>query len=212
MTGSALTLQNITLYLHDRVVLSIDAHVEAGSVLSIMGPSGCGKSSLLAFIAGFLSPDFKTSGSVLMGGQDVRLIKPHSRRFGMLFQDALLFPHMSVGRNLMFAIPRQVRGKGQRIELAQDMLKQIELSAFFDSDPALLSGGQKTRIALARTLLSQPRALLLDEPFSKLDANLRASMRDLVFTNAEKLMLPVVLVTHDVMDVKGEIIEIKKTA
>ena len=174
--------------------------VAPGGVLTIMGPSGSGKSTLLAYVGGFLDPAFQASGTVLIGGEDMTGKTPQQRHAGILFQDPLLFPHMSVGQNLLFAIPSGDRRFSERKAKADRMLLRMDLEGLFDHDPARLSGGQKARVALARTLLSQPRALLLDEPFSKLDVALREQMRELVFAHARERMLPVILVTHDPAD------------
>lgn len=211
LQSSGLCLRSVEIRLAGRLLLSIDASVAPGDVLTVMGPSGSGKSTLLAYIGGFLDPAFKASGTVLIDGQDMTGKPPQERHAGILFQDPLLFPHMSVGQNLLFAISSDVRRMSERLVRAERMLSSMELDGCFDHDPARLSGGQKARVALARTLLSQPRALLLDEPFSKLDAALRQQMRDLVFAHARERMLPVVLVTHDPDDAQsagGQVITI----
>jgi putative thiamine transport system ATP-binding protein len=200
---TGLTLQSVSIRLGDRLLLSIDTHVAPGSVLTVMGPSGSGKSTLLAFIGGFLDKAFSASGTVLIDSENMAGKSPQERHAGILFQDPLLFPHMSVGENLLFAIPSAVRTASERISIARNMLGGMELEGCFDHDPARLSGGQKARVALARTLVSEPRALLLDEPFSKLDSALRQQMRELVFSLARERGLPVVLVTHDPADAEA---------
>ncbi|MEO0496531.1 MAG: ATP-binding cassette domain-containing protein [Pseudomonadota bacterium] len=196
---SGLHLANVEISLAGTQLMALDARVEPGRVFTVMGPSGSGKSSLLNLIGGFLPPAFSASGDVLLDGSSLLSLAPHQRRVGTLFQDALLFPHMSVGGNMVFAIPSSVRGANRR-HRAQEALASIGMSDFFDRDPSTLSGGQRSRVALARLLLAEPKALLLDEPFSKLDAALRGSMRDLVFSAAAERQLPVVLVTHDEAD------------
>jgi putative thiamine transport system ATP-binding protein len=211
LSKNCLQLEHVVLSLGARTLLRVDATVNAGEVLSVMGPSGSGKSTLLAFIGGFLDPHFKATGKVYIRGQDVTHLEPSARHAGVLFQDPLLFPHMSVGSNLLFALPATIKGKAQRVAAAKAALQEMELGDLFDQDPARLSGGQKARVALARTLIAQPHALLLDEPFSRLDAALRAQMRELVFARAKDRMLPVVLVTHDPDDAAaagGQIITI----
>ena len=208
---NGLTLQSVSIRLGERLLLSIDTHVTPGSVLTVMGPSGSGKSTLLAFIGGFLDKAFSGSGTVWIDGEDMTGKSPQERHAGILFQDPLLFPHMSVGENLLFAIPSAVRTPSERNSIARNMLARMELEGCFDHDPARLSGGQKARVALARTLVSEPRALLLDEPFSKLDSILRQQMRELVFSLARERGLPVVLVTHDPADAEaagGQIVTI----
>jgi putative thiamine transport system ATP-binding protein len=198
--AEGLALRSVEIRLGERVLVSVDAVVVPGEVLTIMGPSGSGKSTLLAYVGGFLDPAFRASGTVLIGGEDMTGKTPQERHAGILFQDPLLFPHMSVGQNLLFAIPSGDRRVSERKAKADRMLFRMDLEGLFDHDPARLSGGQKARVALARTLLSEPRALLLDEPFSKLDATLRDQMRQLVFAHARERMLPVILVTHDPAD------------
>ena len=204
-------LNNISIHLGQRQLITLSATIPQGDVLTVMGPSGSGKSTLLAFIGGFLDPAFVATGLVFIDGSDVTQTPANLRHAGILFQDPLLFPHMSVGGNLLFAIPAEVKGKAARVALANAALEDMELGGCFDHDPATLSGGQKARVALARTLLSRPKALLLDEPFSRLDAALRAQMRTLVFSHAKAQKLPVVLVTHDREDASaagGQLIEI----
>ena len=208
---AGLTLRSVSIALRERLLLSIDAHVAPCTVLTVMGSSGSGKSTLLAFIGGFLDPAFEAAGTVLIDGDDVTGMSPQERHAGILFQDPLLFPHMSVGQNLLFAIPSAIRAHSERISITKTMLAGMDLEGCFDHDPARLSGGQKARIALARTLVSQPRALLLDEPFSKLDSALRQQMRELVFGLARERSLPVVLVTHDPADAEaagGQLVKI----
>jgi putative thiamine transport system ATP-binding protein len=210
-TDQSMRLEGVTITLGARTLLTIDATINPGEVLSVMGPSGSGKSTLLAFIGGFLDPHFKAVGTVFIRGQNVTGLEPSARHAGILFQDPLLFPHMSVGGNLLFAIPATIKDKSARIAKAKSALDEMDLSGCYDHDPARLSGGQKARVALARTLLSEPHALLLDEPFSRLDAALRAQMRSLVFARAKERMLPVVLVTHDPEDAQaagGQLIKI----
>ncbi len=200
MTGEGLVLERVRIALGTRELLSLDANVQPGAVLTVMGPAGSGKSSLLAFLGGFLDPAFTASGSAFVGGVEITALDASLRRAGILFQDPLLFPHMSVGGNLLFALSPSVRGRAARRERAEAALADIGLDGMFERDPATLSGGQKARVALARVLLAEPRLLLLDEPFSKLDTQLRQQVRELVFARAEARRLPVVLVTHDEAD------------
>ncbi|MEN8896480.1 MAG: ATP-binding cassette domain-containing protein [Yoonia sp.] len=203
-----LTLGNVAISKGGTPLLSLSATVAPGEVLSIMGPSGVGKSTLLAFVTGTLAPVFSASGSVHLDGQDITHTPPHQRRVGILFQDDLLFPHLSVGANLAFGL--QVGGtKQERLAKINAALTEVGLEGFANRDPATLSGGQKARVALMRMLLSEPSALLLDEPFSRLDSALRAQVRELVFARASARGLPVLMVTHDAEDAAaagGEII------
>lgn len=195
-----LTLCDVTIGIHGRVLLCVSATVMPGGVLTIMGPSGSGKSTLLAHIGGFLDPAFVASGTVRLGQEDLIGLPPQRRHTGILFQDPLLFPHLSVGGNIVFAIPEAIKGRDVRRRLAEDALDEVGLGGFFDRDPETLSGGQKARVALQRVLLSEPRLLLLDEPFSKLDMALRQQTRELVFAKARSVGLPTILVTHDRAD------------
>jgi putative thiamine transport system ATP-binding protein len=174
--------------------------VDAGQCVTLMGPSGCGKSTLLAYVAGSLGPPFDARGSVIVGGVDVTSWPPERRRIGILFQDDLLFPHLSVGGNLAFALHERVRDRGERRARIEAALAEADLHGFAERAPATLSGGQRARVALMRTLLSEPRALLLDEPFNKLDAPRRDEVRRFVFEHALERALPVLLVTHDEAD------------
>jgi putative thiamine transport system ATP-binding protein len=200
MTDKGLYLERVSIALNARLLLALTHHVTPGSVLTVMGPSGSGKSTLLAYVGGFLDPMFRAAGKVFVNGVELTALPAEERHAGILFQDPLLFPHMSVAGNLVFAIPPGVKGKEKRLAIAGAMLKGVGLEGAGERDPATLSGGQKARVALARVLLSSPRALLLDEPFSKLDQELRQQMRELVFTKARDAGLPVILVTHDEAD------------
>lgn len=180
-----------------------------GRPVAIMGPSGAGKSSLLAWLTGVLPPGLNGAGDALLDGVSLLGLPPHQRKLGILFQDDLLFPHMTVGENLAFGLPagRDRAARRRRIEQA---LAEVELAGFADRDPVTLSGGERARVALLRVLLSEPRAVLLDEPFSKLDLPLRARFRSLVFQSTTHL--PLLLVSHDPEDsisLGGEILEMR---
>lgn len=211
MAKEGLVLDHVTIRLDGRELLSLTHHILPGQVLTVMGPSGAGKSSLLAYLGGFLDPAFTARGRACVNGVDITALPPEERHTGILFQDPLLFPHMSVAGNLMFALPQRVRGRAERHKRAEAALEGVELAGMGDRDPATLSGGQRARVALARVLLSEPRMLLLDEPFSKLDMELRQQIRRLVFGKARESGLPVLLVTHDEADAEaaaGDIIRI----
>lgn len=199
MTGAAdgLTLKDVCILLNNKPLVHVNAHVHPGEVLTIMGPSGSGKSTLLAYIGGFLDRAFAGMGGVQLNGKSIENLPAEARHVGILFQDSLLFPHMSVGQNLLFAISPTQKDIKLRRSNAEAALEEVGLEGLFDRDPATLSGGQKARVALIRVLLSSPKALLLDEPFSKLDADRRSSIRKIVFDLAMARNLPVLLVTHD---------------
>ncbi|MEL7968452.1 ATP-binding cassette domain-containing protein [Vreelandella neptunia] len=203
-----LRLEQISIALAGRELLAVDATISPGEVLTIMGPSGSGKSTLLAYIAGFLDREFTASGGVWLGERSLLNLPAEQRNIGLLFQDPLLFPHLSVGGNLRFGLPRYLNDKRQQVTQA---LEQVGLAGFESRDPATLSGGQQSRVALMRLLLSKPRAVLLDEPFSKLDTALRQEMRTLVFSQLREAGLPALLVTHDHEDANaagGPVIEL----
>jgi putative thiamine transport system ATP-binding protein len=177
--------------------------VAPGQTLTLMGPSGSGKSSLLAAVAGTLAPGSDNAlvfdGSVSLNGQDISRWPTAQRGIGLLFQDALLFAHMTVAQNLLFALPRGPQAG--RLATVQQALDDAGLPEFGERDPGTLSGGQAARIALMRALLAQPRALLLDEPFSRLDAALRSQYRSWLFAQIRQRQIPAILVTHDAIDV-----------
>jgi putative thiamine transport system ATP-binding protein len=182
------------------LLAGFDLEVGPGRVTTVMGPSGCGKSSLLSYLCGTLEPAFEAAGEVLLDGVAIHDLPPERRRIGILFQDDLLFPHLSVGENLAFALPPTVRGRRERRARVEAALEEADLAGFARRDPATLSGGQRARVALMRALLAEPRALLLDEPFGKLDRALRDRFRAFVFEHARAAGLPTLLVTHDEAD------------
>jgi putative thiamine transport system ATP-binding protein len=196
-----LALDCVTLSIAGRALVGpLDVAVSPGDRATIMGPSGCGKSTLLAFIAGTLDPAFSATGDVRIDGEGILALPPERRRVGILFQDDLLFPHLSVGDNLAFALPPSIRDRAARRAAVAQALAEADLAGFEARDPATLSGGQRARVAVMRTLLAAPRVLLLDEPFNKLDAQLRQDFRRFVFDHARERALPVLLVTHDAAD------------
>lgn len=199
----------LDLYLDDRLLLTLPAlKVHPGEVLTLMGPSGSGKSSLLAALAGVLPAKgpFRLSGDIRLGERLLGPLPPQQRRVGMLFQEDLLFAHLTVAENLMFGMPAHLKGLTTRRARAQDALARVELAALADRLPDQLSGGQKARVSLLRALLAEPEALLLDEPFSRLDKPLRAAFRTLVFEQIATLKIPAILVTHDEDDAPGAIL------
>jgi putative thiamine transport system ATP-binding protein len=201
-TRRQLRLERVAIELGRRALVPpLDVTIDPGECVTVMGPSGCGKSTLLAMIAGTLDGAFRATGRVWVGDDDVTRLPPERRRIGIQFQDDLLFPHLSVGENLAFALAAKITVRRQRREHVARALAEAELPAFEERDPATLSGGQRARVALMRTLLAAPRALLLDEPFNRLDAQLRGDFRRFVFEHAAERGLPMLLVTHDPADV-----------
>lgn len=201
--NAGLVLDGVAISLAGRTLLRLDCAVAPGEVVTVMGPSGSGKSTLLAFVAGFLDPAFRAEGRVILDGSDITGLPPDRRGLGLLFQDPLLLPHLSVAGNLLLGLPAELRGRRARRDAADQALADVGLGGFGGRDPATLSGGQAARVALMRTLLARPRALLLDEPFAKLDIGLRRQVRDLVFENARARRLPALLVTHDPADAEA---------
>jgi len=209
-----LELDAVTIAMPERVLVrSLTAQVAAGEVLTVMGDSGSGKSTLLGWLCGDLPAGFLASGSVRLNGRDVLALPTAQRRIGMLFQDDLLFPHMRVLENLLFAIPSG-EPRAQRIASAEQALRNAGLDGHGPRMPASLSGGQRARVSVLRALLARPEALLLDEPFSKLDAALRQRFRAFVFERIREQGIPALLVTHDPQDVPhaGRVVELKEEA
>lgn len=210
MMSNDLQLRDLRISLGGAAVCAVDCAIAPGSVLTIMGPSGSGKSTLLSAISGTLDPVFAMRGRIILSGRDVTDLPTEQRQIGVMFQDPLLFPHLSVAQNLAFGLAPGGRRRDRRLAVER-ALKAIELDGFGRRDPAALSGGQAIRVALMRTMLSAPRALLLDEPFSKLDSDLRARVRAMVFDQLRQRGIPAVLVTHDPEDARaagGDILRI----
>ncbi|KWU01034.1 ATP-binding cassette domain-containing protein [Vibrio toranzoniae] len=199
----------MSLYLNDLAIRKNDGEslfsalnvtLESGQVLALMGPSGCGKSTLLDAVAGHLNDEFSYSGTVVLNDIQLDDLPSHQREVGILFQDDLLFPHLKVWENLAFSLPNSIKGSARQ-QQAMTALKDIELTHLAESFPDQISGGQRARISLTRMLLAKPKLALLDEPFSKLDQELRAQFRDWVFEQLTKANIPTLMVTHDDADV-----------
>jgi len=181
------------------LVQGLDIALPAGTVHTLMGASGSGKSSLLAAVCGTLAPSMQFRGEVHVMGRRVDHLPTRARRIALLYQDDLLFAHMTVRENLLFAIAAGPQA-AREAQVAQ-ALEEVELAGFAHADPATLSGGQRARAALARALLSQPQALMLDEPFAKLDVALRQRMRALVGGAVARRGISALVVTHDPADI-----------
>src|SRR4051812_10355266 len=168
--------------------------VKRGELLTLLGPSGCGKTTLLNLVAGFLEPD---GGEIFIDGALVTALPTYRREIGIVFQNYALFPHMSVAANVAYGLKaRHVRREEIRTRV-NDALALMKLDGFGDRRPRQLSGGQQQRVALARALVIRPKVLLLDEPFSALDKNLRTSMQVEVKEIQRKLGVTTIFVTHD---------------
>ena len=194
-----LELRDVSLAINGRVLIKpFSLAVKPGEIVTLMGPSGSGKSSLLSFIGGDLSVPFQASGDVSLNGARLNDVLPNQRQIGRLFQEDLLFPHMTVGENLLFATARLPQL--ERLAMVSSILERAELQGFENRPPHTLSGGQRSRVSLMRTLLAKPAAILLDEPFNKLDKELRAAVRTYTFSHIAARNIPALLVTHDRAD------------
>ncbi|PWG73056.1 sulfate ABC transporter ATP-binding protein [Enterobacter mori] len=203
-----LKVQNLTI---EPLFRQVNFCVPRGEIVTLMGPSGSGKSTLFSWMVGALSSDFKAQGELWLDERRCDTLPVETRGLGILFQDALLFDHFSVGQNLMLALPSRIKGEARR-ERVEQALRSAGLANYSASDPATLSGGERARVSLLRALLAEPQALLLDEPFSRLDKALRTTFRTWVFDAVRARNIPAVLVTHDEADIPpvGEVIEISR--
>ena len=203
-----LKVQNLTI---EPLFRQVNFCVPRGEIMTLMGPSGSGKSTLFSWMVGALSSDFKAQGELWLEERRCDTLPVETRGLGILFQDALLFDHFSVGQNLMLALPPRIKGEARR-ERVEQALRSAGLENYSASDPATLSGGERARVSLLRALLAEPQALLLDEPFSRLDKALRTTFRTWVFDAVRARNIPAVLVTHDEEDIPpgGKVIEISR--
>jgi spermidine/putrescine ABC transporter ATP-binding subunit len=168
--------------------------VRRGELMTLLGPSGCGKTTLLSLVAGFLTPD---RGEIAIDGRRVTDLPTHRREIGIMFQNYALFPHMSVAANVGYGLKMRRTPKPEIARRVADALALVKLAGLEDRRPRQLSGGQQQRVALARALVIRPKVLLLDEPFSALDRNLRASMQVEIKEIQRKLGVTTIFVTHD---------------
>lgn len=177
-----------------RALSSVSFSLQRGEMLALLGPSGCGKSTLLNVISGFLKVDH---GRITLDGRDVSAVPPHRRAMPMVFQSYALFPHMTVSENVAFGLKQRSVPKTERAERVAQTLELVQLPGYQGRYPDELSGGQQQRVALARCLVVRPPVLLLDEPLSNLDAQLRADMRDEMNEILRAAGTTSVFVTHD---------------
>ncbi|MBX3567824.1 MAG: ABC transporter ATP-binding protein [Rhizobiaceae bacterium] len=192
---SGLAINDVTKQFGDfKAVDSLDLSVPHGTFVCLLGPSGCGKTTLLRMIAGLEEP---TSGSIVIDGQDITGVPTHQRNFGMVFQSLALFPHLSVGDNVSYALRIRGTPREEQRRRADELLKLVHLPGFADRPVAKLSGGQRQRVAIARALALSPRLFLLDEPMSALDAKLRESMQVELRQLQQRLGITTIVVTHD---------------
>ncbi|GLO57546.1 spermidine/putrescine ABC transporter ATP-binding protein [Pseudomonas putida] len=173
---------------------NIDCQIERGEFVTLLGPSGCGKSTLLRCIAGLTPVD---SGRILLDGQDIVPLSPQKRGIGMVFQSYALFPNMTVEQNVAFGLRMQKVKADESQARVREVLDLVELGSFAGRYPHQLSGGQCQRVALARSLVTRPRLLLLDEPLSALDARIRKHLREQIRAIQRELGLTTIFVTHD---------------
>jgi iron(III) transport system ATP-binding protein len=191
----SITIENLVKRFGDQVALAgIDLRIEAGEIFFVLGPSGCGKTTLLRSIAGFSAPD---AGRIYFGNDDVTDLPPHKRNTAMMFQSYALWPHMNVAKNVAFGLEERRMPSAEIKRRVQQALSSVRMEAYADRQIAQLSGGQQQRVALARALVIRPRAILLDEPLSNLDAKLRLEMRSEIRRVCRESGLTAVYVTHD---------------
>ncbi len=184
---------------HRAVLDHVSLDVAEGEIVALLGPSGCGKTTLLRLIAGLETPDV---GEVWIQGQRVAvarqsLVPPHTRNLGFVFQDLALWPHLTVAGNLGFVLGAARVGKRERQEQIDEVLRLLHIEAFAQNYPNQLSGGEQQRVAIARAIVARPRLLLLDEPLSNLDADLKSILLRELAALQQRLRVTTILVTHD---------------
>lgn len=192
---SYLSIRNLHKAFGDtRVFSDIDCEIAKGELITLLGPSGCGKSTLLRCIAGLTEVD---GGQILLDGEDLVPQPPQKRQIGMVFQSYALFPNMTVEQNVAFGLRMQKIVRDESARRVAEVLAMVELNDFSRRYPSQLSGGQCQRVALARSLVTRPRLLLLDEPLSALDARIRKHLREQIRAIQQELGLTTIFVTHD---------------
>ncbi len=179
------------------LIKNLSFKVKKGEILFISGKSGLGKSTLLDLISGFHDDNLIWTGKIYLNKHDITNSSIQNKKIGYMLQDYFLFPHFNVKNNLIFSLPKQTRNKKEQ---ALDYLKQINMVEFSDHYPSELSGGQKARIACLRAIVSNPDALLLDEPFSSLDKKTMKSFQKFLFDYVKKLNIPCIIVSHRLLE------------
>ena len=179
------------------LIKNLSFKVKKGEILFISGKSGLGKSTLLDLISGFHDNNLIWTGKIYLNKIDITNASIQNKKIGYMLQDYFLFPHFNVKNNLIFSLPKQTRNKKEQ---ALDYLKQINMVEFSDHYPSELSGGQKARIACLRAIVSNPDALLLDEPFSSLDKKTMKSFQKFLFDYVKKLNIPCIIVSHRLVE------------
>ncbi|MCH7917265.1 MAG: ABC transporter ATP-binding protein [Planctomycetes bacterium] len=197
---SSIRFQSVHKILGDRQVLQdLSLEVGPGERVAILGPSGCGKTTLLRLAAGLIAPD---QGRIEINGIPVaedgrNLIEPEDRQVGMVFQDLALWPHLTVSGNLAFGLKVKGTPKQERLSRIHEMLQLVHMESRAHARPAQLSGGEQQRVALARALVLQPKILVMDEPLSSLDEDLRAELRSEILKWHREIGFTLLYVTHD---------------
>ena len=193
--ASHLRIEGLTkIYGSTAAVEDVNLDVAQGEMLVLLGPSGCGKTTTLRLVAGFVAA---TRGRILVEGRDIASLPPYQREMGMVFQSYALFPHLTVAQNVTFGLRMRKLSKAEISSRLEETLEMVKLTTMADRYPRQLSGGQQQRVALARALAIRPKVLLLDEPLSNLDANLRQSVAREIRQLQRAAGLTALMVTHD---------------
>ncbi len=193
---TTLTASNICKKMGKKTVLNqFSLNLEESEIVALLGNSGCGKTTFLRILAGLETSD---SGTIEISGTDITVLPAEKRNIGLVFQDFALFPHMSVKKNILYGLHKLP--KNERMQRLNEVIELTSLADFINQYPHQLSGGQQQRVALARALAPNPSLVLLDEPFSSLDASLRSSLRHGVREILKNAQIPAIIVTHDQAD------------
>ena len=185
--------------LEDEFIKNLSLKVKKGKILTVFGVSGIGKSSLINVISGIFEDNLSFKGDIILNNKRLNETPAENRKIGLLLQEGVLFPHLTVEQNLLFGMNKNLKNKEKSLLISNHLLKS-DMDGFQKRYPNTLSGGQKARIACLRAILSEPDALLLDEPFSSLDPDQRNSFRLFVIKQVQERNIPCILVTHDESD------------